>query len=247
MAARSSPRRQSSTTRVDDGVVSDVALPSLKLHVPTATQIYYEAICKLQPQARKNFIVSTLYLYKGPDPLEQDEFVVADIRHRKGYDLHDRLGLLVIEKNPYLSGSYDESASSPNTVHAKHIVSKCTRLCFVTGSAFVDPGHRGLLSGRPITIISKNSHLYSTDVDDSYWFAETIMETAQAISPVRQRDDTPAWLKPFQSEFKLHKPPSECGRQIVAEYRADKTGIPILTPQDKQNHTSSTTSGNEEA
>ena len=79
-----------------------------------------------------------------------------------------------------------------------------------------------------ITIISNNSHLYSTDIDASVWFNGTIIKTVNAIFP---RNDYESWFKhTFLS--KLHKPQSKCGRQIVDAYKADdKKNSLIPTPQ----------------
>ena len=69
-----------------------------------------------------------------------------------------------------------------------------------------------------VTIMSKNSHLYSTDIDASPWFTTTIMKTAQAIFP-NDNDDS-GW-------FKRIFPRSTSDRQIVAAYRANKKCIPF--------------------
>ena len=100
---------------------------------------------------------------------------------------------------------------------------------------------------RLITIISKNSHLYCTDIDAPFWFVSTIMETAQAIFPIE--DDESGWFKRTFLKSILYMPQSECGRQIVAAYKADKKKNPNPgpTPQSasRQSVVSDAASGDE--
>ena len=59
------------------------------------------------------------------------------------------------------------------------------------------------------------------------------METAKAIFPLTpdQYDDEYGWFARTFFKSLLYKPESECGRQIVAAYKADKKKNPTPTPQ----------------
>ena len=236
-----------------DHLNSDAISLALPLHVPMAVQTYYDTICKNQPLARRNFIINDLRLVRGPDSQRKHDYVVAKVKHLRGHDISDRLEYLVIGRSLYSPmGSFSSS-------RAKYIVSQCRtadgdrggtltprKLTFNTSS---DSNVRKLCLleelFRLVTIISKNSHLYSTDIDASFWFAATIMETAQAIFP--SYDDESGWFERTFLMSKFYKPTSECGRQIVAAYRADKkeNPIPTLSSTGSQSVVSNSASGNE--
>ena len=218
---------------MDGATIRDIdTSTSLLLKVPMAVQTYYETICQIEPLARRNFIVEELCLMKRPYSKEKHDFVVAKVKHLRGHDISDQLEYLVIEKSPSSSTASSSSVTS-------HIVSQCRRadgdrdgqsterLTFNTSS---NSNNRKLCLleelFRLIAIISENSHLYSTNIDAPFWFAATIMETAQAIFPCDE--DESGW---FKRTFLGSKPQSECGRQIIVAYKADKKKNPIPTPQ----------------
>jgi hypothetical protein len=223
---------------------------SLPLHVPMAVQTYYEAMCKNQPLARRHLIVDELWLMRGRKRGETYEFVAATVKHTRGLDISNRLECLIFEKSLY-SPIRSLSSSSP-----EHIVSQCREACFSVGNhrmsahlirrlTFYKSSDSNIKKlclledlSRLITIIcNTNSHLYSTDIDASYWFAETIMETAQAIFPIDDDDDKKkiGWLK--RTFRRSDKPLSEWGRQIVAAYRDDKKKNPIPTASGNETET----------
>jgi len=213
-------------TSVNDHTSSDDTSMSLLVKDPMDVETYYETICKIQPLARRNFIVEELWLVKGPNYEGKYEFIVAKVKHLRGHDISDLLEYLVIEKIPHSSIGSSSSA--------KHIVSQSRevdgnqyfrmtrrRLMFDTSSNSNNNRKLCLLEElfRLIAIISKNSHLYSTDIDASFWFAATIMETAQAIFHCDDTGNESGW---FKRTFLSSRPQSECGRQIVVAYKADK-------------------------
>ena len=238
MANRLSSHMRGAATSVDDQVSDDPSL-SLPLYVPMAVQTYYEKICKIPPLARRNIIINRLQVRRGLDSQERYNYVVAEVKHLRGHDISDRLECLLIKKSLNSpNGSLSSSSRS-----AKHVVSQCRRagggnevvsnyLEFDTSS---DSDVRKLCSleelFRLITIISNNSHLYSTDIDASVWFAATIMETAKAIFPLSPDNDDYGWFARTFFKSLLYRPESECGRQIVAAYKADKKKDPTPTPQ----------------
>jgi hypothetical protein len=253
-----------SPTTLGDGsnhVNSDATTLSLPLHIPMAVQTYYETMCKHQPLARRNLIIEQLTLMRGYEREEKYEFVVARIRYLGGHDIGGRLECLVFERSLYSPiGSLSSSS-------AEHIVSQCKEKCFFSrGDRSLTDNIRRLKFHtssdsnvrkiclleellRLIIIISNNSHLYSTDIDASFWFAATIMETAQAIFPVDHSDDDRfdkfGWSRLKRTLRRSDKPQSECGRQIVAAYRDDKKKHPIPTSTTRQSVVSNAASGNE--
>jgi hypothetical protein len=204
------------------------------LSTPTDTQTYYETICEIPPLARKNYIVSKLSLYKrviqNPETGKGTyELVVANVIHRR-YDIPQLP--FIIEMNPYSSSKSDTSesfstraesnANELDAVYQKDF-SEISNTSFIRSLVF--NASSGSKSGtvkpvclaeelfRLIAIISRNTYQYSTHKDASHWFAETIMETAEAIFQ-------PGWLQ-------LFKPESECNRDMVAAYRAHQKKFPI--------------------
>ena len=73
------------------------------------------------------------------------------------------------------------------------------------------------------------------------------METAKAIFPLSpdQYDDEYGWFARTFFKSLLYKPESECGRQIVAAYKADKKKNPTPTPQSRQSSVSNAAPMNE--
>jgi hypothetical protein len=240
-------------------------------------QTYYETICKNQPLARRNLIVKELWLGRGQKSQKKHDFIVVEVGHLEGHNISDRLDRLIIE------GSQDSPIGSLSSSTTKHIVSQCKDTCFTTNtdsnisSKRRGPGDRHDTSKlrslnfgtdpsvrklylleelfRLVTIISKDSYLYSTDIDESYWFAATVMETVPAISLAEDLNDSDeidsGWIKHIfrksKKKKKLYEPQSECGRRIVAAYRADKKKHPIPTAQSRQSDISNVApaSGNE--
>ena len=236
-----------SPTTLGDGsnqVNSDDTTLSLPLHIPMDVQTYYETMCKNQPLARRNLIVDQLWLGRGQ---ESEELVVAKVKHMRGHYIGNRLECLVFER------SLNSPIRSLSSSSAEHIVSQCKEGCFNpggdrSGTSYVrqlnfykssdsNVGNLCILEEllRLITIISNsNSHLYSTDIDAPYWFAETIMETAQAIFPIDYGDvnlnkKKSSSLKRISKLRRSYKPQSEGGRRIVAAYKNDKKKHPIPT------------------
>ena len=254
MANRSSSHTQSPTTSTPasgDGSnqVDDDTSLSLPFHVPIDVGTYYEAICENQPLARRNLIVDQLWLMEGQPgqhSKQKYKFVVARVKHLRGHDISDRLDCLVLER------SLNSPIGSLSSSSAKHIVSQCRGGCFSSYFRFGEvPGDRSgakkirqldfntssdsnvcLLEElfRLITIISDDSHLYSTNIDASYWFAATIMETAQAIFPIDHGDDD-KFGRLKRTLSRSNRPQSECGRKIVAAYRNDKKKNPVTTSE----------------
>jgi hypothetical protein len=244
-------------------------------------QTYYEIICKYQPLARRNLIVNEISVGRGQKSQKRHDYIVVEVGHLGGHDISDRLDLLIIE------GIQDSPIGSLSSSTTKHIVSRCKKECFTIDSDISKrrrPGDRHEASRlrklnfrvgtssdpkdarklylleelfRLVTIICKDFHLYSTDIDESYWFAATIMETVPAISLAEDPNDSESdeidsgWFKHIFRKSKkkknLYEPQSECGRQIVAAYRADKKKHPIPTAQSRQSDVSNAApaSGNE--
>ena len=244
MAKRLSSLMDGATINEHHETSSDDTSISLPFKAPMGVQAYYGAICKIQPLARRNFIVEELRAVKRPYHEEKHarESVRAIVKHLRGHDISDQLKFLIIEKSPYSNSSIGS---------AKHIVSRGTgneivvrlgdstkQLKFETSSSSNNKKlcHLEELF-RLIAIISENSHLYSTDIDASSWFAATIMETAQAIFHCESDDDESGW---FKRTFLSSKPQTECGRQIVVAYKADKKKNP--TPTSRNTSTSQTQS-----
>jgi len=217
-------------TPIDDHMNSSLALP---YQVPIGVQTYYETICKNQPLARRNIIVKKLRILKEDlsEPEERHEFVVAEVRHLRGHDISDRLEYLVIERSPTGSSSSAKYiVSQSRSWNGDRDGSTTTRGIIFKNNEY-PRGQLCLLEElfRLVTIISKYGHLYSTDIDASFWFAATIMETAQAIFP--SYDHKSGWFKRNFIDPLLFDIPSECGHQIVAAYRASKEEYPTPTRQ----------------
>ena len=187
VANQLSSNMQNPTTIVDasDNVnlyTTDPTTLTLPLHVPMSIQTYYETICKNEPLARRNIIIERLQLASGPPASTvKYKFVIAKVKHLGGHDISDRLDYLIFETSQY---SPIGSSSGAN-----HIVSQCRQACFSDGgdryqtnylqhlyfNSSPDTDVRNLCSldelFRLVTIVSPNSHLYSTDIDVPLWFA----------------------------------------------------------------------------
>jgi hypothetical protein len=154
------------------------------------------------------------------------ELVIATIGHRK-YDIP--LLPFIIEINPYSSSKYDESESScmrpesktSDTVYQKSredisFTDLIRRVDFNDSSGSTTRNAKPVCLAeelfRLIAIISSKKDQYSTHEDVSHWFAETIMETAEAIFQ-------PGLFQRFKSE-------SESNRNIITTYRNHKRKFP---------------------
>ena len=231
------------TTPSDDLVKYDDNSVSLPLHVPKDVQTYYEIICKIQPLARRNFIIKQLWIVGVPysESQEKYDYVVAEVAHLRGHDISNHLKYLVIENSVY--SPFGSSSSATHIVSQsrgadgdRNGASTSRNLTLISSS---DSNLRKICLleelFRIVTIVSKNAHLYSTNIDASFWFATTIMETVQAnFPPPPQTHYGEHWLKriirSLNCRSNLYKPQSESGRQIVAAYRADKKKNPNSTP-----------------